>query len=385
MNKIIKFLKITLRRFVYVLSGLSIRSNKIWVFGNAFRSFSENARYFYIYCVENHNNSTKYIWVAGSREEYTQCKTLGVDVIYKKSLKGIYYCLRAKVYIFASHVNDISYSLSRGVYKVNLWHGISLKKVEFDINKGPLAPIFDQTNSINKYLHPSNYLRPNLFLSPGNFPTNYTFRSAFRINNDRIVEGMYPKQLDLIHRVVDNIYPGKIVFFYAPTWRDGGYNFFDFAGIDFSKLHTTLINCNAVLIIKLHAITKINLGVLPSTVILADNQVEINALLKRSDCLISDYSSIFFDYLVLDKPILFFPFDKDRYLKDRELYFEYEKYLPGCICNDFDSLIDAMIKIVDTKGDDYKTDRKKIKGLFLSNEDGNEKVYNRIMNDLNIN
>ena len=55
----------------------------------------------------------------------------------------------------------------------------------------------------------------------------------------------------------------------------------------------------------------------------------INGLLKKTDVLITDYSSLFADFLIYDRPIIFAKFDHENYVKERSLFLDYEKDLPG--------------------------------------------------------
>ena len=71
---------------------------------------------------------------------------------------------------------------------------------------------------------------------------------------------------------------------------------------------------------------------------------DINELYVMSDLLITDYSSVFFDYTILNRPVLFYMYDKDTYATDlRGFYFDLEEVLPGPIIESEDALLEAIV------------------------------------------
>ncbi|MCT8558388.1 CDP-glycerol glycerophosphotransferase family protein, partial [Glaesserella parasuis] len=101
-----------------------------------------------------------------------------------------------------------------------------------------------------------------------------------------------------------------------------------------------------------------------------------------ADCLITDYSSIYLDYLIVDRPIIFFSFDLDEYLQGREMYFDYDSVLAGNRVNSFSELFREILKVFvdDRLG---KERRKKMSSLFLSNDtDSNKSIVDKIINKL---
>ena len=94
------------------------------------------------------------------------------------------------------------------------------------------------------------------------------------------------------------------------------------------------------------------------------DSLDIQELLIETDILITDYSSTYIDYLLLDRPVIFYDFDYDSYIeKDREMYFPYDEVTPGIKAGTFDELMNGMSQIV-SGIDDFKEDRKKVRDLF---------------------
>ena len=100
--------------------------------------------------------------------------------------------------------------------------------------------------------------------------------------------------------------------------------------------------------------------------------------------LITDYSGIFFDYLLLDRPIVFAPFDLKEYLKtNRAFYFDYEKITPGPKANNWQEIIIMIDKVLNGL-DSYKKTRQDVNKTFHQYIDGNssQRVYQEILNRL---
>src|SRR5690606_16135195 len=108
----------------------------------------------------------------------------------------MYHCLTAKVYIYTCYVSDISYKFSGGAFCVNLWHGIPLKKIEFDILQGYIKKKFN--NSLkSKIKYPDIYRKADLLLCPSPFVYDYSFKSAFKISRNNVVFTPYPRTIAL--------------------------------------------------------------------------------------------------------------------------------------------------------------------------------------------
>ena len=93
--------------------------------------------------------------------------------------------------------------------------------------------------------------------------------------------------------------------------------------------------------------------------------MDTQILIIESKALITDYSSIYIDYLLLDKPLLFYCYDYEHYLEnDREMYFDYENVTPGNKAKNFDELFKQICGVIEN-GDDYgREEREKVKNMF---------------------
>ena len=100
------------------------------------RRFCDNSKYFYLYLVDEKEDVK---WIATSKETLKQLKELNLPVVYKYSITGICHMLTSGVHITSCYKRETSYLFSIGATYINFWHGLALKKIEYDIKSGPLS------------------------------------------------------------------------------------------------------------------------------------------------------------------------------------------------------------------------------------------------------
>lgn len=383
---LLRLLKAVVGYPLYWLSGFILRDRKIWVFGS-YGIFNDNSRYLYQFILNNPKFNIRAIWISKNKNSVLEAKKYG-EAYWLYSLKGIYYSLCSGVYVFSAYVHDINFFLSRKSYKVNLWHGIPLKKIEFDIETKPLVNFFRGANVFYKFLYPHLHIKYDLVLSPSRFVANYSFKSAFRLQDENIIIAPYPRLMFWGDRKadidVDCIKKYKKIFFYAPTWRDCD-NEKDISflnGIDFGLLNDLMMQNNSLLIVKFHSATKYNREYFSNFnfIKIIDNSLDPINVLVNVDVLITDYSSIYFDFLYLSqakKIIIYFSFDLEQYLSGREMYFTYADVTPGPKVYSFGDLLVILRNILmGSYIDNHCYDRDQVNRLF------NDYLVNKVDGDL---
>ena len=368
MTKIIKklqsvFFTILGRLFVYPFSNIVKRDNHIWVFGSNF-GYADNPKYLY---EEVHMNypSIKTIWIYKKRSDNDWYKSRGINAFYYKSLKGIKYCLKAGVYIYSFKTSDINYYTSGNVFKVNLWHGIGMKECEFRIKKGRLADRYNGS-LISRFRFPVIYQKPDLLLNVGKKYFEIQ-RDSFKVDENTCVVDIFPRckpffdnkqqQVNRIeneekelHDLYMTIKRYNKVYFYMPTFRDSHRDIFTACGFDFIALNNSLKKSNDIFVIKVHPNTFSLLSKIDSfsNIIIIKHQFDIYPILPFIDTLITDYSSIYFDCLLLRKELVLFPFDIEEYKNgDRELSIDYNADIKGTRIYKFKELLDIVDKRTD--------------------------------------
>ncbi|QBP41942.1 CDP-glycerol glycerophosphotransferase family protein [Paenisporosarcina antarctica] len=140
----------------------------------------------------------------------------------------------------------------------------------------------------------------------------------------------------------------KVILF-APTFRGSGPKtaYYPMHQIDFDKLAKYAKENNAVVVFKLHPFVRDNV-VIPDhykdLFLDAFKYREINDLLLVSDLLITDYSSVVFEYSLLNKPMIFYGFDVYDYISSRDFYEGFGNFVPGKIVRTFNELMNAIEK-----------------------------------------
>lgn len=129
---------------IYWISGFIHRNPNIWVFGSHNEAFIDNSKYLFYYVVDNCSDIVAF-WITGDKNLVKYLNSKGYNCLYRWSIKGIIICLRAKIYIYSAYVNDINWVTSRNAILINLWHGIPLYRIEYNIKVGKLNEIYNSS------------------------------------------------------------------------------------------------------------------------------------------------------------------------------------------------------------------------------------------------
>jgi len=368
--KIVRKVKTVLTYFlvyypIYFFSFLTPRKKNRWVFGAGY-NFAENPKYLYLEVLKKNPEIEAY-WITKERNVYDELVEKKLPVAYIWSLKGINLLFTAGVYIAYSHLYESIFFWSLGRAKqVNLWHGIALKNVGF--SKNIKASYYRLKHPLTKYIYrvflQHLYRKPNLFLATSDF-TVQEFKKSFDLHDKHIVEADYPR-CTILHKsgqeidqhildfesVKTKILYEKMkayskVILYMPTWRDGDSKYLEKTGFNYSEINKLCKQRNLLFIFKLHPKTPLEQlkGVEKySNLLIVDSKLDFYPLLPFVNLLITDYSSIYFDFMhVKDVYTLFFPFDYETYIKrDRDLAFDYDENINGIRVNTFDELLDSL-------------------------------------------
>ena len=337
-----------------VVSLLIPRSQRIWAFGSWYgQRFADNPKYFFLHCAERERERVHAVWLSMSSTVVRRIRALGYPAYHRLSPRGLWYALRAGVYIFDCRVMDVSSVASSGAVKVNLWHGVPLKMIERDIAQSNNA--LAQANHGSPLVRAANkVLRPQLserydYILGTSRATCERFAGAFGVPTSQVINGGYPRTDVLLsreenprfrmpeeERVIEQCLAyhseGTRVLLYMPTFRDWRNDADRVIPIDWAALDTLLQQHGGALFCKLHPNDQARLPDLAglSRVHLIPSSVDPYPILRHTDALMSDYSSIFFDYLLLDRPVVFYPYDLDDYRKySRALYDDYDTVTPG--------------------------------------------------------
>lgn len=381
---------------VYWLSFLIPRNRRIWIFGSTFGTrFAENPRYFFLYTSQYKKKEIRPIWISQNKRIVQQLNSEGYEAYFKNSMKGFWYCLIGGVYLYDNYPKDISHWLSGSAVKVNMWHGVPLKKIQ----KDNLFDHIRHPQSRRQWFHaiprrvsdekPSHYiLATSDYFKP-------IFSSAF--GTKKVLVNGYPRTdaflTNLIHNVMsvdEEAIHGEInekkncgmkVLLYMPTFRDSEIEFFDV--IQLEELNRYLEKHHYLLCVKLHCKSKLKTvfeKLQGSNIIMIPQEADPYVFVGQSDALITDYSSIYFDYLLTGKPIIFFCYDLEHYLHDsREMYFDYEDFTPGQKVQTQNELEMAMTQLFERTHDEEKRIEIMQKAFCVSERAASEDLYRKLL------
>jgi CDP-glycerol glycerophosphotransferase (TagB/SpsB family) len=360
---IFRFIKLIFLHVMWMLSRLFPRDRKVWVFGSGQR-FAGNSRWLFLHVAEI--KDIQAVWVSTNRNVIKELRMKRYRAYSLCSLKGIFYALRAGVYIFNINIHsDIFLFLSSGAKKINLWHGIPVKKGGYDVDiKGNYFYELYRGNvwkKISRYFSfPWEYDRCDVVISTsektkklmeGIFGSRAKTVEALGYPCQDYIKNVYRFMLSSEKTLIDRFQEMKDrnrrIFLYMPTYRDAAVHegAAMHISMDWAALQQFLEKENAVFILKLHPIDRSDYSFLQSfsRIVLIDPTLEANVLFPYVDCLVTDYSSVFYDFMLTDKPIVFYCYDLNEYVaKNRTLYADLFDNLPGPMVKDFPSLLDAL-------------------------------------------
>jgi len=402
MRRYIKYLPKIINPFLYILYFLVYfipRKKTKWVFGSGVgMNFSDNAKYQFLYCSEQLD--IKSYWISKNKELVNTLRGYGLNAYYKFSIKGIWISITSKVYVYDSRTESINHWTSAGSYKVNLWHGSPLKTIDRDINvKHNAFYIGNHTRGFKRYLvrmvMPEWFVVADFMIATSEKIKDY-FKSAFGSHyievtgyprNDVITNPkLYSKYLHLEQKIKDSLNTRKTIL-YTPTFRDTN-RFERETPIIWNRLNELLSKHDTTFLIKLHRHDYSMLTDKTFTNIqILDSESDVYPIFEKIDLLITDYSSIFFDFILTDKPVLFYPYDKENYIQnDRSMYDNYEEVTPGNKVYDFEDLYTMLNDFLSGESGFITSDYNKIKLMYNQYNDDKscERVFNSIKKQLSL-
>lgn len=349
MKIIFKIGKYLLRLTSLCLVSLIPKNRYIWVFGAWFgRDFSDNPKYMYQYVASLEGN-IKPIWITKDKKLAGELQSRKTNAFYYKSIKGIYYQVIAKV-VFVGHSVSADLNpafIAFNTKRVQLWHGIPFKKIGFDDD------VYNTQNSISlSYPKLSSLLtndRYDMVTSTGRKCSN-VFSSAFNISIEKCVITGFPRNDVFFTESIKRSSKYKVI--YMPTFRGemgDEFNLFESFGFQLREIEEKLAGKMIELHIRTHPANSPSKSFLKaiknSRVVKISTISDIYEDINDYDCLVTDYSSIMFDFILNGKPIIFAPFDLENYLKeDRQLYCDYSEISNQVKCLNWQEVINEVVR-----------------------------------------
>lgn len=350
-----------------------INKNQIMFASFLGKFYSDSPKYLYEYLYNTYGDELDYVWVINDKSVKipgNPKKVKRFSLAYYKELAMSKYWVINGRQASRLHKRDSQEIIST-------WHGTPLKKLGLDIGN-----VHTRDPNIKK-----SYIKVakewDYLISPNHYTTEI-LRSSFAYDGD-ILETGYPRNDILynatpeqVQKIKDdlNLPSDKKIVLYAPTWRDDEY-------YDAGKMHFTLrleldklqkaIGDEYIVLVRTHYFVADKLDLTPYEGFAYDvcRYDDIAELYLISDILITDYSSVFFDYANLRRPILYYTYDLEKYENVlRGFYIDIHSEVPGPLLKTTEEVIDAIVNIEDLK-EEYADKYDKFYERFCSFEDGN--------------
>lgn len=227
---------------------------------------------------------------------------------------------------------------------LNTWHGVPWKHMGRDINEDGFAydnvarNFLQATDLVFPGTHAAKILLERHDVSKIITATVYEDIGSPRLN---LTFGISGGQYGAICRRV-GVDPDRKKVLYAPTWR-GTIGAIESEMSDVIEAVERLSTIDAEIMLRVHYFVgkRLKAAGLPSNVRIVSDAIDTNELLGITDLLVSDYSSIIFDFAPLNRPIVKYVYDLSEYTRSRGLYFSPED-VPGINCGDLDELYDRV-------------------------------------------
>ncbi len=354
------------------------------VVGRTGNNFADNTKYFYLFLQNNHPKNKSFF--------ISDTKSFNDDVpglIKHPSFKSMITLMRAEYVIldYSAWYLNFKYHLSIKAKKIQLWHGIGSKRIEMSTDiftkskLGGLRKIYGalrgQIIKFNLLSSTSEYYSKNLYKGSLWFKEIKEFGQP---RNDVLFRT--PKEADLIgadSAVIAKLKQKQkndntIIVLFTPTYRATLSNDI----IDYIRLNTFAQKHNISIVIKHHVLA--NFKAIPnmSNIFVYDKRKDIYPIMSISDAMITDYSSIYLDYLLLNKPVIFYIPDFVEYKKaDTSLRDDYIDITPGTKCESQEELHKTLIEELVDKRDNYKKEREDVLEFSYKYVDGNssKRIY----------
>ena len=347
--------------FKWLLYGLSFcvpRRKNLWVFGSRQGQFVDNPKYLFLHTAQHHKN-VDIVWISSDKVTVDSLITQGFTVYHPWGFKGLVSALRAGCFIYAFDSNDINFYCSGRSKLINLYHGIPLKKIEFDTTVGSSSKVYHPESLVEKLrsrvVYPAKWQTINLFQIPStalipmhNRAFNQLISNYFIGENPRLAPLVSNESL---HPIINNdaikaselVKGYRQVWIYMPTWRVGKDDILSQAFPDLDALNKVLKQQDILLIFKMHLYSK-DIIENCSHIKIFPPELDVYPFLSVVDVLITDYSSIAFDFDLNKKSIIFYAHDLEDYLRTSSdgFYYDYDEFCNHSIIYNFEQLLEVI-------------------------------------------
>lgn len=359
--------KVTLRRTKYAGYYKHLKINQHVILYDAYfgRGFICNPYALFMELLNDKDFSDyTHVWVLDSNLGSNPFASYKNVITVKRHGKEHLKYLASAGYLITNVSMPYYYAKKTGQIYINTWHGTPLKSLGYDIP--------DSAATISNVLR--NFLSADYMISASPFLTSI-YKDKYKLDGlfeGKIIEEGYPRNdrmfcVDydtVINRLSSfgiSVNRNKKIILYAPTWKGSDYYNPEIDAGEFETFKKTLEaiidTTKYQILIKPHQVVYKTLKAAGKQMdMFIPAEMDTNELLSVTDILVSDYSSIFYDFLSHDKPVLFYIPDLEKYKEDRGIYLKPSE-LPGpayTTLEEVGSAVNQIDDIVSQYADQYK-------------------------------
>ena len=358
----------------WFLSFFFPRCKKTIVFGSWFgERYSDNPMYLFEYA--NAQFDINCIWITNKKSILTKLRSENKKCHLTWSLMGIFYSLRAKIVVVGSGKKDVNPYFINGAVIINTWHGSPMKK----IGKSNGHVNSHVINQFKKNFLPNIYEYNIDHIVSSSWEFDKIMSEAFDVPTDCVLKTGYPRN-DVFFKGPKSSFGCLNKIAYLPTFRDNHSDYDFFNQFEFNNDFIEFLSQNNI---ELHvgthfaASNEINIERKSCIKLIPSGPFfNINEYLKGIDLVITDYSGIYFDFLLTGKPIILAAFDLTFYLENcRELNFNYDELKCYGIANNWNEIHELLKKLL-SQNIYLESDRKNISYNDYNSGNSTELLYN---------
>lgn len=387
--KLIRAGMLFLRAMIFrMITSLFPKKKNLWLFG-AWKgeAYTDNSKYLFEYISDNKPDINA-IWITKKEEVAELIGSKGYKVLIYPSIKAFWNISRAKVLFQTEGNRDIARFCPGRAKVIQLWHGVAAgKKVNWfnysGLKKRIIYSIWADHEASYWMAASPKYIEThsNLFGVP---------HAQFRLTGTPREDAFYNMQESSLINKIRVEHPGCKIVAYMPTHRNFGIE--DQLSDNIKRmieLDEYFGENKIVILFKPHPLEKKNCckykDICDNIYFAMDDEYnDVYSYIGQTDMLVSDYSSIVYDYLLTNKPIILYTYDIDNYRNmDGGISEIFIESPVGPFCETWEAVVSEIVKI--QKSDNWKEARIKNRELFYSFSDGCncERVYQEVKEILN--
>lgn len=341
-----------------------------------------NIKYFFLYLVKRHTQECEPYLLTQRRATAFALQQQGLPVLLHPSLRSVVTLLRARSVVVESTdwSRRLKSLLVRRATSFQIWHGNGMKQVSLT-GKTFLAKLHG--SALQRWTLRWCNIYPTYDVVFFASHMQRKRRSASFSMKEAVLNGQPRNDVlfdadfgwDLIgcdlagtDKIKRAAAAGKRVVLYCPTWRHPT-DTQPTQVLDLAQLNEFALRHGLLIVWKAHPKDKSAVGEREAIMVL-DKDADTYPVMRYADCMITDYSSIYMDYILLDRPILFFPYDLDAYIAKRGIQHDYDAISPGPKCLTQAQLQEALREIVVDRRDTWAEAREQVRRDFYEYRDG---------------